>query len=171
MSKKDLENGLYVVCAGFYYGKVGNATISKPYEVTVQVNSDPNFQVPGRDDKLLHYAQAKLIPAYFESHYEEFPDYRGWRTCSIVDIKREGSTIKEEVVEEGEINFAKMRKKTLIQFCVQHGLITNPSDYGTIQKARQEVADEWENMQIAKEAVIEKEEEEIQEEVDKFAKF
>lgn len=168
MTKK-LENGFYVVCEGSYVGKVGGNPVSKQFEATLQVSKDPDFK-PSRDDVLLHYVQRKLLTVFFKENVEAYPDFRRWRECSIIEEKRIGSTKKEEA-EEGEIDIAKMKRKDLVLFCIDKGLITNPVDFATIQTARDAVSDEWENMQIAKDAVLAQEAEEIEKEDDMFSEF
>ena len=166
-----LKNGVYAICEGSYVGKVGGTPVSKLYEITVLINSDPDFELPAREDKLLHYVQRRLLPLYFKENVDTYPDFRRWRECSIIDVIRVGATETDDKVEEGELNFSKMKRRELVQFSVAKGLIANPSDFSTIQAARDAVSDEWENMQIAKEAMESKEEEEIEKDNAQFAEF
>lgn len=174
MTKKDVKDGIYIVCRGDYVGKIGTASAKKPYEVTIQLTDNPNHVLPAREDKILHLAQSKLLPAHFKSNFETFPDYQRWHTCQLVDVQvvSNGKEVVEETaVAKDDVDFSKMKRKDLVMFCAEHGLTTDPTDFGTIGAARSAVADEWENKLIAEEDAYGIDEKEKQKKEDKFAEF
>lgn len=168
---KGLSNGVYAICEGSYAGKVAGNPVSKMYDVAVLVSDNPDFELPPKADKLLHYVQRKLLPLFFKENVETYPDFRRFRECRIIDVVRIGAKEVKEVVQEGELNIDKMKRKDLVLFSVANGLITNPADFSTIQAARDAVSDEWENIQIAQEAMEAKEDEEAVKEEQQFAEF
>lgn len=176
MTKKEevQKDGIYIVCNGTYVGTVGGTPIKKPFEITVQLTDDPNYALPAREDKILRLAQKILVPNYFKTNFELYPDYRRWYECRIIDIYTisNGTTVEEEgTIEEGDINFGKMKRKELVRFCAERGLLTDPTDFSTIGAARQAVSDEWENKLIAEQDALDVVEQAAKKKQDELAEF
>lgn len=174
MTKEKRNDGIYIACTGTYVGAVGGTPTKKPFEIEIQLTNDPNYVLPGRDDKILYLAQKKLVPNYFRENHKEYPDYRRWYECRVEDviIVNNGKEVEaEEATDPEDIDFSKMKRKELVKFCTLNGLLTDPTSHATIGAARKEVSDEWENKLIAEQDAVGLAEKQKEKEVDSLAEF
>jgi len=115
-------------CEGQYYSGPRNQKIEKRFK-------DEAFIVHNMKDAL-HTVQRTLLDERLRSKY---PDYAGWRTCTIVDIK----AVKEEFTPTG--NFTKpieeMSLSELVIFGVEHDLPIKADEYGSVAQARRAMKD------------------------------
>lgn len=154
-SKAPVERGIYVTLKGTYYSKTISNCLPKPYELRLQLIDNPNYELPADDKRIQHLYFRRLLPDYFQSRPEEYPDYKGVRECRLINIEVIGGDTEEpkRPLLPEEKNPKKMSMSELVKFAAIKGLSTNPKDFSTIGDARMAVIDELEDMKIAEESI------------------
>lgn len=156
------QKGFAVTVAGQYYAGTGRDKLIKSYKAEVfyipevveiaigrkyveKQNADgKKIRVSVPDKKsvsgktaALHVIQRRFLAARLQ---ERYPDYTGFRTCQIIDIKP--SVIPAEHVVDITRPVKNMNLVELKTICAMESLNTNPSMFADLDDARSAVASE-----------------------------
>lgn len=167
--KEDSKKGLYVTYKGTYYNKTISSCLPKEYEIEMQLTDNPYRRIP-KSDKLLWIGRKKLLPEYFKTNVENYPNFNGIRECRVFDVQifgNEGETKYKLKGEDLDIKSATL--KELNQFTIDKDLQTDPYSFASILAAREAVLNEWENRKINEQHSLTVEEADKQKEEEQFA--
>lgn len=139
--------GVFIKVEGEYYSKTVNYCVKKQYSVELQLTDDPDYSLPDQA-RIRTIAHNKLLPHYFKSRPDQYPDFSNVRTCYLIDVQVFGASSNRSPKSQKAIEDMVMNE--LVLYAARHDLNTNPRNYPTIQNARKAVRDEIENIKLAK---------------------
>lgn len=98
---KNKKPGIYATVSGEYYAQSYNRALAMPYHVEFLICPQPDKILPS-NQKLRAMIESKLLPHFFKSQFDKFPDFNGLRKCMLVDVERvhEARTERDEAVSD-----------------------------------------------------------------------